>query len=87
MWLQIQMRDLASSAANSGTPLPPLIHRYYARWFAPGWPAFIGVMTALYLLVAKPTIWGCGFTSPMDGATQARVALPEIAEGESESRL
>ena len=55
VWLQIRMRDLAASAAANGTPLPPAFHRYYAWWFALGWPAFIGVIAVFYLMVAKPS--------------------------------
>ena len=55
VWLQIRMRDLAASAAANGTPLPPAFHRYYAWWFALGWPAFICVIAVFYLMVAKPS--------------------------------
>src|ERR1700678_2354225 len=42
VWLQMRMRDLAVDAANHGQPLPVLYEIYYRRWFALGWPAFIG---------------------------------------------
>jgi uncharacterized membrane protein len=56
VWLQIWMRDLAIAAAASGTALPPEYRRYYRRWFALGWPAFIGVLVIFYLMVAKPSL-------------------------------
>jgi uncharacterized membrane protein len=54
VWLQMRMRDLAIVAAANGSPLPAEYQRYYRRWFALGWPAFIGVLVIFYLMVAKP---------------------------------
>jgi uncharacterized membrane protein len=54
VWLQIWMRDLAIAAAAASSPLPPEYERYYRRWLALGWPAFIGVLVIFYLMVAKP---------------------------------
>jgi uncharacterized membrane protein len=31
-------------------------HLYHRWWFTLGWPAFIGVMVILYLMVAKPKL-------------------------------
>jgi uncharacterized membrane protein len=56
VWLQIRMKNLAASAAQGGAALPPAYHRYYQWWFALGWPAFIGVLTVFYLMVAKPGV-------------------------------
>jgi uncharacterized membrane protein len=53
--LQIQMRDLALSAAATSSPLPPRYQNHYRQWFALGWPAFIGVLAIFYLMVAKPS--------------------------------
>lgn len=55
VWLQIQMRDLAIVAAQSGTSLPPLYSRYYRWWFGLGWPAFASVLAIFWLMVTKPT--------------------------------
>lgn len=52
--LQIRMRNLATHAANHNLPLPLVYQFYYRRWFALGWPAFIGVLVIFYLMVAKP---------------------------------
>ena len=54
VWLQVRMRNLAITAAATGTPLPNLYHRYYRWWFGLGWPAFAGVLVVFYLMVAKP---------------------------------
>jgi uncharacterized membrane protein len=55
VWLQIRMRDLAIDAANHDLPLPVVYQFYYRRWFALGWPAFMGVLAIFYLMVAKPS--------------------------------
>ena len=54
VWLQIRMRNLAVRAAQEGSSLPALYLRCYRWWFALGWPAFIGVLTVFYLMIAKP---------------------------------
>jgi uncharacterized membrane protein len=56
VWLQIWMRDIAEAAAATRTGLPAEYRRYYRWWFALGWPAFIGVLAILYLMVAKPSL-------------------------------
>jgi uncharacterized membrane protein len=56
VWLQVRMRDLAIDAAKHAQPLPALYQFYYRRWFALGWPAFIGVLVIFYLMVAKPSL-------------------------------
>ena len=55
VWLQIWMRDLAVAAAATSSPLPKQYLTYYRRWFALGWPAFVGVLIIFYLMVAKPS--------------------------------
>lgn len=54
VWLQVQMRNLAKNAMQSGTALPAAYFRLYRWWCYLGWPAFIGVLLVLYLMVAKP---------------------------------
>ena len=54
VWLQIQVRNIANSAANSGTPLPEQGHRYMKIWFILGWPAFISLVIIFCLMVFKP---------------------------------
>jgi len=60
VWLQIRMRDLAIAAHASGSPLPDAYVKYYRRWLALGWPAFLGVLVVFYLMVAKPILWNTG---------------------------
>ena len=54
VWLQVQMRGLAASAAAERRLLPEVYHRYFQWWCALGWPAFAGVLIVFYLMVAKP---------------------------------
>lgn len=55
VWLQIQVRDLAISAADNNQSLSPDAHRYMKLWFILGWPAFLALTVIFYLMVAKPT--------------------------------
>lgn len=57
VWLQIRMRDLARAAAAAGEPLPPAYDRLFRIWFICGWPAFAAMLTILWLMTAKPTIF------------------------------
>ena len=54
LWLQLQMRDLAREAAAADAPLPPLYRKYYAIWFACGFPAFGAVILIFWLMIAQP---------------------------------
>lgn len=54
VWMQWRARDLALRALADGTPLPPTYHRLMRWWFWLGWPAFIGVLAIVWLMVAKP---------------------------------
>ena len=56
VWLQIQMRDLAVAALANGQPLSPDYHRKARQWFWLGWPAFIALVAAVWLMVAKPDL-------------------------------
>ncbi len=54
VWLQIQMRDLAHTAQQQHTPLPPLYHTYARIWFWLGVPAFMAMIIVIALMVFKP---------------------------------
>ena len=54
IFMQIEMRDLASAAAVSGQPLPPRYFALFRRWFWFGIPGFGSVMIILWLMIAKP---------------------------------
>ena len=55
--LQLRVRALSAEAVRSNTPLPASYHRHMRWWFALGWPAFLAVLAAFWLMVAKPDLW------------------------------
>ena len=57
VWLQMQMRDLARTAAATGEELPAAYHRYYRMWFAAGFPAFAAVLAIVWLMLERPIHW------------------------------
>ena len=54
VWIQSRLRDLARMAADRGEALPPRYHRLYRIWFACGVPAFLAVLTILWLMLMRP---------------------------------
>ncbi|MCD8497047.1 MAG: DUF2269 domain-containing protein [Alphaproteobacteria bacterium] len=54
VWIQIQLKEMARQAVETGEPLPERYHRLFKIWFLLGWPAFIGLVIVFYLMVAKP---------------------------------
>jgi uncharacterized membrane protein len=52
--IQIRMRRLADAAVKDGAPLPAEFQRLYRIWFTLGWPAFIGVLGIIALMIFKP---------------------------------
>jgi uncharacterized membrane protein len=54
IFMQIEMRDLASAAAARGQPLPPRYFSLFRRWVWFGIPGFGSVMIILWLMIAKP---------------------------------
>ncbi|MER8972946.1 DUF2269 family protein [Mesorhizobium sp. M0800] len=56
VWMQMQMRKLASQAAAAGAPLPPRYHRLFWLWFAFGFPAFAAVLGIFWLMITRPAI-------------------------------
>jgi uncharacterized membrane protein len=54
VWIQIQLRDLASEAARTGAPLPERYFTLFRIWFWLGWPAFAGVVAIFVLMIWKP---------------------------------
>jgi len=55
VWMQHQMRDLARGAALASLPLPSRYYQLFWCWFACGFPAFFGVLTILWLMIARPS--------------------------------
>jgi len=56
VWMQHQIRGLAREAAENNVPLPERYFSLFRRWFVCGFPAFIGVMIILWLMIARPEI-------------------------------
>ena len=54
VWMQARMRDLARLAAAGNGILPDAYFRLYRAWFACGVPAFLAVLTIIWLMLAKP---------------------------------
>jgi len=57
VWIQMQLRNLATGAALRGVRLPDIYHQLYRAWFWLGWPAFIGVIAIFALMLWKPVLW------------------------------
>lgn len=59
VWLQIRAQALAERAAQDGTALGEDYRRVMRWWFALGWPAFLGLLTVFWLMIARPNLpWG-----------------------------
>jgi uncharacterized membrane protein len=54
IFMQIEMRDLATRAVAKREPLPPRYFKLFRRWFLFGIPGFGSVMIILWLMIAKP---------------------------------
>ena len=54
VFMQIEMRDLARSAAEKHEPLPQRYFALFRRWFLFGIPGFGSVMLILWLMITKP---------------------------------
>lgn len=56
VWIQVRLRDLALTAAALSAPLPDSYHRLFRIWFLCGIPAFLSVLSILWLMIARPAI-------------------------------
>ncbi len=56
VYLQIRMRDLALAAVAQNRALPESYARLARIWFFLGWPAFLSLVIAVWLMVAKPDL-------------------------------
>ena len=54
VWIQLQVRDMARHAAESGEGLPERAHRLMRIWFLLGWPAFLALIGIFVLMIARP---------------------------------
>jgi uncharacterized membrane protein len=57
VFIQVRLRDLAHTAANTGTSLSAAYHRLFRIWFAFGFPGFAAVLAILFLMVSKPVLF------------------------------
>ncbi len=57
VWMQMELRSLATDAAAKGAPLPQRYHKLFWLWFAFGFPAFGAVLVIFWLMIARPTVW------------------------------
>ena len=58
VWIQHRLSHLARIAAATESALPGAYHRLYRIWFAFGFPAFIAVLAIIWLMAARPVLWG-----------------------------
>jgi uncharacterized membrane protein len=56
VWIQLQLRDLAQSAARDRQHLPSAYDRLFRIWFACGIPAFLAVLAIFWLMLVKPPL-------------------------------
>nr|WP_249730149.1 DUF2269 family protein [Chelatococcus sp. YT9] len=56
VWMQIEMRNLASAAAEASQSLPPRYHQLFRLWFIFGFPAFGAVALIFWLMITRPAI-------------------------------
>lgn len=56
VYLQIRMRNMACEALANAQLLPPEYHRLARMWFWLGWPAFISLVVAVWLMITKPDL-------------------------------
>jgi uncharacterized membrane protein len=54
VWLQMQMRNMASNASANSAELPALFWRYARYWEMLGYPAFLAMLVIYWLMVTKP---------------------------------
>ena len=54
VWLQLEMRDIATSSVMHGEDLPVRYRRYARIWFWLGVPAFSAMVGVFFLMVMKP---------------------------------
>ena len=54
VWIQIKMRAMADSVAQTTGELPEQYWRYFGWWVTLGVPAFIALVIVFWLMVAKP---------------------------------
>jgi uncharacterized membrane protein len=56
VWMQMEMRNLATAAEAAGQPPPEHYRKLFRLWFAFGFPAFGAVVGIFWLMIARPAI-------------------------------
>lgn len=56
VWIQIRLRSYAQTAVATKTGLPEPYFRLFRIWFICGVPAFLAVLTILWLMISRPAI-------------------------------
>ncbi len=54
VWIQIQLKKMLQQSIQNKGELPDRYHKLFRIWFLLGWPAFIGLVVILFLMVVKP---------------------------------
>jgi uncharacterized membrane protein len=54
VWLQLRIRDVAKTAAQAQSELPPAYFAHMRLWFRLGWPAFASVLAIYVLMIIRP---------------------------------
>ncbi len=55
VWIQIRLKRIVAGCLSLSKPLPDEYHRLFRVWLLLGWPAFMGLVTVFFLMVAKPS--------------------------------
>ena len=55
VWLQIRMKSLSDTANDTQSKLPALYWHYARIWFWLGVPAFLAMMSVVFIMIFKPT--------------------------------
>lgn len=58
VWIQLRLRALAQTAVVEGGPLPERYYRLFRLWVLCGIPAFLAVLTILWLMISRPSLGG-----------------------------
>ncbi|TCU09639.1 DUF2269 family protein [Rhizobium sullae] len=54
VWMQIEMRNLATASADNDEPLPRRYYKLFRLWFLFGFPAFAAVLMIVWLMISRP---------------------------------
>jgi len=55
--LQLRIARIAAACVKAEAALPPAYFQAMRAWFVLGWPAFLGLIVVVWLMVARPVLW------------------------------